>query len=155
MIDPQKFPPLDLPIFEPKVRIVSEQVQIFDEVRKKYLVLTPEEWVRQHIVNFLVTEKSVPASLIKLEYQIKIGRVNKRPDVAVVHPDGSTWLLIECKAPDVSINKKVLEQAVNYFSVEQPKFMLLTNGIDHVYCEHKPTERKIVLIQDLPNFELK
>lgn len=154
MIDPQKFPPLDLPIFEPKVRIVSEQVQIFDEVRKKYLVLTPEEWVRQHVVNFLIKEKAVPISLIKLEYQIKLGRVNKRPDIAVLHPNGFVWLLIECKAPSVGITKNVFEQAVNYFSVEQPRHLMLTNGIDHVYCEHKPNDRKIVFIQDLPNFEL-
>lgn len=154
MIKSNKFPLLDFPTFEPKVRTVDNQVQIFDAVRRKYLVLTPEEWVRQHVVQYLIHQKSVAPSLIKLEYQVKMRQMLKRPDVAVVHPKGYTWLIVECKAPSVTIDKNVFDQALNYFTVEKPHFMLLTNGISHYYFEHKPNENKIVVVHNLPNFDL-
>ncbi|MDP4762227.1 MAG: type I restriction enzyme HsdR N-terminal domain-containing protein [Salibacteraceae bacterium] len=154
MIDPVKYPPLNLPIFEAKVRSEGNQVQIFDAIRKKYLVLTPEEWVRQHVIHYLIHEKDVPPSLIKLEYQINYARVKKRPDIAVVHPDGYMWLIVECKAPSIPMTKSVFDQALIYFSVEKPKFIALSNGIDHVYCTLKLNAENFVFIRDLPKFEL-
>jgi hypothetical protein len=154
MINPEKYPPLNLPIFDVKVRQEAGQVQIFDVVRKKYLLLTPEEWVRQHFINFLIQEKNVPASLIKLEYQINYGKLKKRPDIAVIHPKGHVWLIVECKAPKISISQKVFDQAKIYFSVEKPELIALTNGLDLVSCWFKPKGKNFVFIRDLPNFEI-
>lgn len=154
MINPEKYPPLNLPIFDVKIRKEAGEVQIFDFVRKKYLKLTPEEWVRQHFVNYLIQEKNVPPSLIKLEYQIKYGKLKKRPDIAVMHPKGYVWLIVECKAPKIPITKNVFDQAIIYFSVEKPEMIALANGLDLVSCSFKPKDENFVFIKDLPNFIL-
>lgn len=152
--DKEKYPPLNLPQISAKVRSTGGQLQIFDPIRKKYLVLTPEEWVRQHYIAFLISELKVPSGLIKLEYQIEYGSVTKRPDIAVMHPDGNIWLIVECKAPQIAITEKTFHQAATYFSVERPKQMALTNGLNHVYCKLDEQKNKLFFIKSLQEFNL-
>lgn len=106
---------------------------IFDIVRKKYIILTPEELVRQHVIHYLVEDKKVPLGLINVEKSIKFNGLNKRFDVVVYTRNGQIYLLVECKAPYIEINQKVVQQAGVYQKVLNPLSVMLTNGINSVY----------------------
>ncbi len=110
---------------------------IFDIVRKKYIILTPEELVRQHVIHYLLEEKKVPLGLINVEKSIKFNGLNKRFDVVVYTRNGQIFLLVECKAPYVEINQKVVQQAGVYQKVLNPLCVMLTNGINSVYFVKK------------------
>lgn len=150
MIDRNKFPPLDLPPYAAKVRIAEQQIQIFDRFRKKYLLLTPEEWVRQHFANFLNTRFKIAESRIVLESEIKYGKVRKRPDIAVMDQNNTVLLIVECKAPEIVLDESVWMQTITYASVLNPKFLALTNGIQHNYFQFQPETKNFVSIDELP-----
>ena len=137
---------------EAKVRSASEQIQIFDRFRKKFIVLTPEEWVRQHYIGHLVDAYSVPESLLLIESQIKYGALSKRPDIVVMGSNNRPWLIVECKSVEVSLGPEVFDQVVTYASVLNPKFIGITNGLEHIYFEFQPELKNFVLIKDLPCF---
>jgi hypothetical protein len=107
---------------------------IFDEFRKKWLVLTPEEWVRQHFVKYLVTEKGYPLGLIGIEVTFKMNSLTRRADVLVYNRVGNPVLIVECKAPDVRINNSVFDQIVEYNFKFKLKYLVVTNGIKHYAC---------------------
>lgn len=150
MINRNKFPPLNLPPYAAKVRSVNQQIQIFDRFRKKYLTLTPEEWVRQHYANYLVKEKSIPESRLMLESEIKYGKVSKRPDIIVVDPNNLVFLIVECKAAEVKLDQSVYDQTITYASVLEPKYLALTNGFKHIYFQFQPETKNFVSIVDIP-----
>lgn len=150
MIDRNKFPPLDLPPYAAKVRSAEQQIQIFDRFRKKYLLLTPEEWVRQHFANFLNTRFKIAESRIVLESEIKYGKVRIRPDIAVIDQNNTVLLIVECKAPAVILDESVWMQTITYASVLNPKFLALTNGIQHNYFQFQPETKNFVSIDELP-----
>lgn len=150
MINRNKFPPLNLPPYAAKVRSVNQQIQIFDRFRKKYLTLTPEEWVRQHYANYLVKEKSIPESRLMLESEIKYGKVSKRPDIIVVDPNNLVFLIVECKASEVKLDQSVYDQTITYASVLEPKYLALTNGFKHIYFQFQPETKNFVSIVDIP-----
>jgi hypothetical protein len=150
LINRNKFPPLNLPPYAAKVRSVNQQIQIFDRFRKKYLTLTPEEWVRQHYANYLVKEKSIPESRLMLESEIKYGKVSKRPDIIVVDPNNLVFLIVECKASEVKLDQSVYDQTITYASVLEPKYLALTNGFKHIYFQFQPETKNFVSIVDIP-----
>jgi len=150
LINRNKFPPLNLPPYAAKVRSVNQQIQIFDRFRKKYLTLTPEEWVRQHYANYLVKEKSIPESRLMLESEIKYGKVSKRPDIIVVDPNNLVFLIVECKAAEVKLDQSVYDQTITYASVLEPKYLALTNGFKHIYFQFQPETKNFVSIVDIP-----
>jgi len=152
MFDQIKFPPLNFAPIEAKVRRTNAMLQIHDKIRRKYVSLTPEEWVRQHLVLHLIRSFTVPASLITLESQIKYASLNKRPDVLVYNRQGEHWLLAECKAPDVSLNENTWMQTFTYASVLKPQYIAVTNGLHHIICEFRPKVGNYVLIPDFPQF---
>jgi len=154
MIDPKKFPPLNLPPFDAKVRSASEQIQIFDRFRGKYVALTPEEWVRQHFAHYLTSCYDVPSTLLNIEYQISYARLKKRPDITVMSPNGAIWALIECKSPHVRLTEEIVYQTILYGSVLHPVHIVMTNGEQHIFCWFSPEKKKFVLINDLPKFQL-
>jgi hypothetical protein len=139
-----------LPPYAAKVRSVNQQIQIFDRFRKKYLTLTPEEWVRQHYANYLVKEKSIPESRLMLESEIKYGKVSKRPDIIVVDPNNLVFLIVECKASEVKLDQSVYDQTITYASVLEPKYLALTNGFKHIYFQFQPETKNFVSIVDIP-----
>ena len=106
---------------------------IFDIVRKKYIILTPEELVRQHVIHYLVDEKKIPLGLINVEKSIVFNGLNKRFDVVVYSRDGQIFLLVECKAPYVEIKQKVVQQSGVYQKVLNPVCIMLTNGFQNIY----------------------
>ena len=101
---------------------------IFDTCRKKWVVLTPEEWVRQNFLEYLITVKQYPASLIAVEKEIKLGELKKRCDIVVYDRESKPWMIIECKEMNAPLNKSVLEQALRYHITLPSDYLVITNG---------------------------
>jgi len=124
---------LNLPPYEYKLRSTDDRAEIFDPVRKLWIALTPEEWVRQHFINYLLTNSKVPPGLIAIEKQIKVNRLARRCDIIIFRQSGNPVLIVECKAPQVNIGKEALEQALRYNLALNIDYLVLTNGLVH-YC---------------------
>lgn len=143
------FPPLNLPPFEHRLREAEGKLWIFDSIRKKFLVLTPEEWVRQHVVNYLVTHLNYPKSLIKVEGGLTYNQLGKRSDIVVFDREGKPWLLVECKAPSVKLSESVIRQVVLYNSTIGAKHIAVSNGLAKVIGK---MEAGVTLLDDFPLF---
>lgn len=129
----KSFEALNFPVFDIKLKHQPEKSWVFDSIRKKWLVLTPEEWVRQHLINYLINYKEFPPSLISLESGLKYHVLSKRSDVLVYSPEGAPVMIVECKAPSVAISQKVLEQISVYNTSVKAKYLCVTNGLKH-FC---------------------
>ena len=127
-------------------------MSIFDEIRKKFILLTPEEWVRQHVVQFLLQDKKYPKSYINVEKLIKINDLSKRYDVVVFQPNGEIFLLIECKAPEVPISQQTFDQIARYNLVLKAKYLMVTNGLNHYFCQMDFENEKYVFLKELPEY---
>ena len=125
---------------------------IFDIIRKKFVVLTPEEWVRQHVVHFLISEKKYPLLHIYVEKQLKLNDTIKRYDVVVFNADGSIYIIIECKAPSIKINQKTFDQIARYNFVLKADYLMITNGLDHYYCKMDFNNEKYDFLKDIPKY---
>ncbi|MGI6572936.1 MAG: type I restriction enzyme HsdR N-terminal domain-containing protein [Fermentimonas sp.] len=127
---------LNLPPFEPKIRKkdASSDSEIFDPLRRKYVVLTPEEWVRQHFVHYLISEKKYPTSLIANEAGIKLNSLSRRCDTVVFNTRLEPVMIVEYKEPKVKITQEVFDQVVRYNSVLKVRFIVVTNGLIHYCC---------------------
>ena len=123
---------------------------IFDIVRKKSVILTPEEWVRQHVVHYLINELGYPLGLIAVEKSMLINSQIKRFDVVVHNKNGQALILVECKAPNVKINGKTLDQASNYQQYLKCEYAMLTNGISHYFLNYQFDQGLSKQIQQLP-----
>jgi hypothetical protein len=143
---------LNFPDYKFRIKNYDGKLVIFDPVRKKYVALTPEEWVRQHVVQYLKQEKQVPLSLISVESEIRLYKTRKRFDIAVFDRNGHARLVVECKAPSVPVTQEVLDQAVRYNLTLKVDFLVLTNGIQHIYCQIDTNKGVIRIINDLPDF---
>ena len=122
------FPPINLRATRDKGRIM-----VFDNIRRMYVVLTPEEWVRRHLVDYLITHCHAPQLSIVEEYPVNINSTAQRADVVVMDNNAHPLVLVECKAPDVKIDSAVFEQATRYNAVVKARYIILTNGMEH-YC---------------------
>jgi len=125
---------------------------IFDEIRKKFILLTPEEWVRQHVVMFLISEKKYPKLHINVEKVLKVNGLTKRYDVVVFNADGSILLLVECKAPEVQIVQSVFDQIARYNMTIDAKYLMVTNGLNHYFCRIDKEQEQYTFLQDLPEY---
>lgn len=143
-----RYPALRLPSIEPRIERRGEEEFIFDSIRKKFLLLTPEEWVRQHFVNLLVKHLKYPAGLIQLEKQHDYNQLAKRTDITVLDKEGKPFLLVECKSADVTIEEKVLSQIALYNKSLSANYISVTNGLKHFVWRHKDGE--YVQLSDFP-----
>jgi len=125
---------------------------IFDVVRKKDILLTPEEWVRQHCVHYLLQEKKYPQSLINVEKKIKVYGRDKRYDVIVYTPQGDVTLLVECKAPHVPIDQTIFDQIARYNLSVNSQYLMVTNGLHHIYCQMDYTAQAYHFLKDIPAY---
>ena len=130
----------------------ENKVSIFDEIRKKFIILTPEEWVRQNVVQFLLEEKKYPKSLINVEKVLKINGLRKRYDVVVFNSDGSIFILIECKAPEIKIAQATFDQIARYNMTMNAQFLMVTNGLNHYFCQMDYENEKYTFLENLPNY---
>ena len=126
---------------------------IFDRIRKKWLQYTPEEWVRVHCVEYLIETEGYPASWLLIEKEINVFETKKRIDIVVVDPKGGNRLLVECKAPSVSITQTTFDQIARYNLNIQSHYLMVSNGIDHYFCQMDYKQKRYHFIQELPNFE--
>lgn len=141
---------LNFPKFQFRFKSSENKWFIFDEIRKKYVLLTPEEWVRQHVVRFLIEIKNYPKSYINVEKIVKINGMNKRYDVVVFNPQGEIFLLVECKEPNVAITQAVFDQIARYNSNLNAQFLMVTNGLNHYYCQLDYLNKNYQFLADLP-----
>jgi hypothetical protein len=119
---------IEYPPYQPKIKKENSIEFIFDEVRKRWVVLTPEEWVRQNFLQYMIQVKQYPASLLAVEREIGLGELKKRFDIVLFSPNGRALLLVECKEMTVQLDEKVLQQALRYNISLQVPFMVITNG---------------------------
>lgn len=144
--------PLNFPAYEIPQRLSNGREEIYDPVRKRYVALTPEEWVRQHVVAYLINDKLVPLGLIAVEKSLKINRMIKRFDIVVFNRNAKPLMLIECKAPEVKVSEAVFDQAARYNMSLHAGLFLITNGIDHFCCRIDFENRLYVFLSQIPSF---
>jgi hypothetical protein len=144
--------PLNLPQYPLRLKQDDNTTYVFDEVRKKFLVLTPEEWVRQHFVHFLIREKKYPRSLIKLEGGLKLNSLQKRSDILLFDASGAKIVLVECKAPSVKITQSTFDQIARYNFVHRVKYLVVTNGLDNFCAEIDFENATYRFLQELPAY---
>jgi len=143
---------LQFPSYSFRFKNSENKIAIFDEIRKKFILLTPEEWVRQHVVQYLLQDKNYPKSYINVEKLIKVNELNKRYDIVVYQPNGELFLLIECKAPEVKISQQTFDQMARYNLVLNAKYLMVSNGLNHYFCKIDFEKEKYVFLEELPNF---
>jgi hypothetical protein len=143
---------LNFPDYKFQIAEKDGKPTIFDPVRKKYVALTPEEWVRQHVIRFLVEEKKVPVMLIKAEAEIRLFKTSKRFDLAVFDRNGKPLLVVECKAPSIPLTQEVLDQAVRYNMTMKVGLLMLTNGLHHIFCKVGAQDASVQQIRELPDY---
>lgn len=141
---------LNFPTYQFRFKNSENKYAIFDEIRKKFIILTPEEWVRQHVVHHLIYDKNYPKSWINVEKLIKLNDLTKRYDVVVFNPDGSIFLLVECKAPEVTITQQTFDQIARYNLALKAKYLMVTNGLEHYFCQMDYENEKYQFLRDLP-----
>lgn len=135
-----------------RIKEVDSKRFIFDEIRRKFVVLQPEEWVRQHVICYLIQEKGYPISLINVEKELKINDISKRYDIVVFSKNGDILLTVECKAPQVQITQKTFDQIARYNLVLKSDFLMITNGLNHYFCTVDYVQKKYIFLKDLPAY---
>ncbi|WP_291870326.1 type I restriction enzyme HsdR N-terminal domain-containing protein [Maribacter sp.] len=144
--------PLEFKEYKFRFKNSENKVQIFDVVRKKFVQLQPEEWVRQHVVCFLMEEKNYPLSLINVEKQLTINKLKRRYDIVVFNTDGSIHILVECKAPQIKLTQKTFDQIARYNLQLNANYLMVTNGLEHLYCEMDFEKEKYTFLRQIPDF---
>jgi hypothetical protein len=145
---------LNLPEYSFKITASEEtKLWIYDPFRKKNILLTPEEWVRQNILQFLVRDKGYPASLISIESGIKVNRLDRRYDAVVFGREGNPVMLIECKAPGVAINQNTFDQVTAYNRSVLATYILVSNGMTHYCCKMDKPGHRVDFLKEIPDFK--
>lgn len=145
--------PLCLPPYPFKIIDDGKTLLIFDDIRKKMVILTPEEWVRQHFVRFLIHQKKYPKSLIKLEGGLKLHGMPMRSDITVFNHSGEKILLVECKAPSIDIDQKVFDQIARYNMAYKVPLLAVSNGLKHYCCEIDFLNSRYIFLDNLPEYK--
>jgi hypothetical protein len=141
---------INYPPYTPKIKKQADKEFIFDEVRKQWVMLTPEEWVRQNILQYLIQVMLYPSSLIAVEKEIQLGELKKRFDIVVYDKNTLPWMIIECKEMNVELDTSVLDQVLRYNQVLKVPFLIITNGS---HCAGYNTENgELVELIELPEF---
>lgn len=142
---------LDFPEYSFKFKSKENKPAIFSILRKKYLVLTPEEWVRQHCVHFLISEKNYSKDLLNEERQIQVNGILKRYDIVSFSSNGTIELIVECKAPRVNITQQTFDQIARYNMALKADYLMITNGINHYFCQMDYVNETYIFLETLPS----
>jgi len=145
------FKALSFPQAELKLTRKEGQVFVWCIIRKKSLVLTPEEWVRQHLIHFLIQEKQIPIGLIAAEMAIEINQLSRRCDVVVFGTDGKPRLIVECKAPEINLTEKTFNQIAQYNAALNVDLLMVTNGLQHIVCQIDRENTQLNYLEELPD----
>lgn len=119
------------------------------------MILQPEEWVRQHCVHYLINDKKFPKSLINVEKELTINGLKKRYDIVIFNPDGSIYLIVECKSYKIQIDQTTFDQIARYNLVLNASYLMVTNGLNHYYCKMDIENERYSFLKDIPNYTQK
>lgn len=145
---------LNFPTYSFRLKNRENKRFIFDEIRKKFVVLQPEEWVRQHCLRFLTENKKFPKSLINVEKELNINGLTKRYDIVIYNSDGSIHLIVECKSPKININQDTFDQIAQYNLTLNATYLMVTNGINHYYCAMDFEAERYEFLKDIPDYAI-
>jgi type I site-specific restriction-modification system R (restriction) subunit len=143
---------LNLPPFDINVKKTNGRLSVFDRLRRKFVTLTPEEWVRQHFINYLITEKGYPQTLIANEIQINLNNQKRRCDSIVYDKTISPLVIVEYKSPDVEITQATFDQIVRYNIVLKVKYLIVSNGLSHYCCRMDYSTQTFEYLADIPTY---
>ncbi|MDG1572855.1 type I restriction enzyme HsdR N-terminal domain-containing protein [Robiginitalea sp. M366] len=143
---------LNFPEYRLRFKSRENNPLVFDVVRKKYVRLQPEEWVRQHCIHFLIQEKGYPVGRMLVEREIRVNNLPRRVDIAVCDALGQVDLLVECKAPEVPITQEVFDQMARYNLALNARLLMVTNGLSHVYCRMDYAGQRYEYLRELPPY---
>ena len=143
---------LNLPTYKLRIKSNENKLAIFDIIRKKYVILTPEEWVRQHIVHYLIEDRNYPVSLIAVEKKLSVNKLIKRTDILVFNSKGLPHIIVECKAPTVKITQEAFDQIARYNLTLNANYLFVTNGLKHFYCAMDVKNEQYVFLDKIPNY---
>ena len=143
---------LNFPSYYFRIKNSENNTYIFDVIRKKFVVLQPEEWVRQNCIQFLINEKNFPVNLINVEKVVKINGLNKRYDIIAYNSDGSIFLIVECKAPKVKISQSAFDQIARYNLTLKASYLMVTNGLNHYFCTIDHNLGIYNFLKELPSY---
>jgi hypothetical protein len=144
---------LNLPEYDFQHRLLEGKTFVLDPFRKRYVIFSPEEEVRQRFARYLVEEKGYPSSLIQTEYSLKLNEMVRRCDILVHKPAGEPSVLVECKAPVIKISQSAFDQAARYNLVFRVRYLMLTNGMKHYCCRVDFETRDVEFIDHIPSYE--
>jgi hypothetical protein len=143
---------LNLPAFGHKISEIGGKAHIFDALRRKYVRLTPEEWVRQHMIHLLLNHYQYPKALMQCEGGLTLNQTQKRTDLVVFDREGQPFLIVECKAPHIVVNQSVFDQIARYNHVHRAPYLIVTNGLTHYCCCIDHQTSGITFLDDFPPF---
>lgn len=143
---------LNLPTFDIKLKGTRQAPQIFDILRRRYIALTPEEWVRQHFVHFLIEHKHYPAALLANEVRLKVGDKTLRADSVLYNKDLRPIMIIEYKAPHIPITQKVFDQISIYNMLLHVDYLVVSNGLQHYACKIDYDSKKYLYLEEIPEY---
>ncbi len=141
---------LNFPKYNLQIKSIENKDYVFEPIRKKWLLCTPEEWVRVNCINYVSNTKGYPPSLISVEHQIDVYGLKKRFDLLIYNINFSPFILIECKSPSVKINQKTFDQIIQYNLKLKCPHLMVTNGLNHYFCTVKQNEKKVEFIDSIP-----
>ncbi len=143
---------LNFPSYSFRLKSTENSRSIFSILRKKFLVLTPEEWVRQHCVHYLIKEKNYSQRLLAEEGKVMVNNLSQRFDIVGFYRDGSTQLIVECKAPEVKITQDTFDQIARYNMTLDATYLMVSNGLNHYFCQLDKVNKSYIFLKDLPLF---
>ena len=144
---------LNFPTYSFRFKNNQNKIAVFDDLRKKFVILTPEEWVRLHCVKFLQSNKNYPSSHINVEKQLKIAGLTKRYDIVVFEPEGNIHIIVECKAPSVKITQDTFDQIARYNLSLKANYLMVNNGLEHFFCQLDYENENYIFLKELPEYK--
>ena len=144
---------LNLPTYNFNIKIEEQRKLIFDSIRKKYVVLTPEEWVRQNFISYLVEDKNYPKGLVAVEKKVDVNRMPQRSDIVLYNNKAIPIMIVECKAASVKISQDTFNQIARYNMRLQVPYLVVTNGLNHYCCQIDYENNSFKFIQEIPDYK--
>jgi predicted type IV restriction endonuclease len=143
---------LNFPAYSFRIKTEQQRNYIFDNIRKRYVILTPEEWVRQHLTTYLTEEKKYPASLMAVEMSLKINKMERRADIVLFSRLGKPYMIVECKAPGVKVTQGAFDQAARYNMDMKVEYLVVSNGLVHYCARLNHTDHTWEFMKEIPDF---
>ena len=143
---------LNIPEQNIEIKSINSKNYIFDLIRKKHLLLTPEEWVRQNLVSYFINNLHYPKGLIKTESSLKYNNLKKRSDILIYNNDMTHYMIVECKSYKMKLNKSHLNQSAMYNKIYRSRYLMVSNGMEHIVCEYDWENETFKFRNSIPKF---